>query len=443
MAELQDIVVPDIGGFDAVDVIEVLVSVGATVAVDEALATLESDKASMDVPSPFAGVVREVAIKKGDKVKAGSLVVRVELSAAAAPVPAASAAAAPAPAAPPPPPVVSQAPAAAPPPAAPEPAKAPPAPHPVDTTFDEEGFSRAYAGPAVRRFARELGVDLGKVGGSARKGRITRDDVAGFFKQTLAAPAASGGGATGGAGIPSIPAVDFAKFGPITTRALSKIRRASGANLHRAWLNVPHVTQHEQADVTELEAFRKGMGDELAAEGVKLTFLPFLIRAVVAALQRFPDFNASLSPDGQNLIVKQYYHLGVAVDTPEGLMVPVLKNADQKGLKELARALADLSSRAREGKLKLDELSGGTFSISSLGGIGGTAFTPIVNAPEVAILGVSRTAMQPVWQEGAFVPRLMLPLSLSYDHRVIDGAAAARFVTFLAKTLGDIRRLLL
>lgn len=439
MADIQDIVVPDIGGFDAVDVIEVLVAVGATVAVDEALATLESDKASMDVPSPFAGVVREVAIKKGDKVKAGSLVARVEVS-GAAPAPT-----------PPPPPPVSEAPApalatstpASTTVATPEPVEAPPAPHPVDTTFDEEGFSRAYAGPAVRRFARELGVDLAKVSGSARKGRITKDDVAGFVKQTLAAPVASGGAATGGAGIPPIPAIDFAKFGPVTTRALSKIRRASGANLHRAWLNVPHVTQHEQADVTELEAFRKGMGEGLSAEGVKLTFLPFLIRAVVAALKQFPDFNASLSPDGQSLILKQYYHLGVAVDTPEGLMVPVLKNADQKGLKELARDLADLSTRAREGKLKLDELSGGTFSISSLGGIGGTAFTPIVNAPEVAILGVSRTATQPVWQDGAFVPRLMLPLSLSYDHRVIDGAAAARFVTSLAKTLGDIRRLLL
>lgn len=439
MGNIKEVLVPDLGGTTDVGVIEILVTPGARVAENDPLVTLESDKASMDIPAPFAGVVQEIKLKKGDAVNEGMVVALIEQSDGAAAAPA------PPPPAPPPPPAAAPVPEA--PPSAP-PAPAAPAPPAVAApglsrpTFDEEGVARAYAGPAVRRFARELGVDLALVTGTGRKGRIVKEDVQGFVKGALAGEGPKVGGATG-AGIPPIPAVDFARFGAIETKPLSRIRRASATHLHRAWLNVPHVTQHEDADITELEAFRKHVGEEAKAGGVKLTFLPFLMKACAATLEAFPEFNSSLAPDGQSLVIKRYFHLGIAVDTPDGLVVPVVRNVDQKGLLELAAELAELSARAREGKLKVEDLAGGTFSISSLGGIGGTAFTPIVNAPEVAILGVSRASLRPVWTDGAFVPRLLLPLSLSYDHRVIDGAAAARFITHLARLLADLRRLLL
>ncbi len=489
MAQAKEVLVPDIGGFESVDVIDVLVKPGDTIAKDDPVVSLESDKASMDVPAPFGGVVKEVKVKKGDKVGEGTLLLLVEVGGEeqAAPAkqtepPAAPAKEQAAPAKQPEPPAApakeqaaqpepvpegEKAPAAAPAPqpeaapsgqaptpgpAEPRPAQAAPAspagqagaPTAAPYPALDVAAARAYASPAVRKFARELGVDLGRVRGSGRKGRITQQDVQGFVKQALAAGPAAAAAPAGGAGIPPVPAIDFSKFGPVEAKPLSRIRRATGANLHRSWLNVPHVTQHDEADVTDLEAFRKQHAEEVqATHGVKLTFLPFLIKACAAALAKFPDFNSSLAPDGESLIVKRYYHLGIAVDTPEGLVVPVIRDADRKGLIELARELAEVSGRAREGKLKLDDLTGGTFSISSLGGIGGTAFTPIVNAPEVAILGVSRTATRPVWRDSEWAPRLMLPLSLSYDHRVIDGAAAARFTSFLGQVLGDLRRLLL
>ncbi len=302
---------------------------------------------------------------------------------------------------------------------------------------------RAYAGPAVRRFARELGVDLFQVAGSGRKGRILRDDVTGFVKRTLASPVAATAGGGALLGIAPAPVIDFSRFGAIENVALSRIRRASAANLHRSWVTIPHVTQHDEADITELEAFRRELGEEAQAQGAKLTLLAFLIKASVAALKQFPDVNASLSADGETLVRKRYYHLGIAVDTPNGLVVPVIRDADRKSLLELAKELGEVSGRAREGKLKIDEMSGGSFSISSLGGIGGTAFTPIINSPEVAILGVSRAVTRPVYRDGQLVPRLILPFALSYDHRVIDGAAAARFTTYLGRLLSDIRRLLL
>ena len=450
MGEIREVVIPDIGGLEAVDVVEVLVAAGDRVAQDDSLITLESDKASMDVPSPWAGVVKEVRVKKGDKVGEGAVILTLEggegkaatdadAGKAAGEEPGRKPEAQPAqerakkPAEKP-----SEPPAES---AAAKPAERETAPQaPGD---DDGGHVRAYASPAVRRFARELGVDLGQVEGSGRQGRIVKEDVQAFVKRALAAEAPAGARAAAGAGIPPMPEVDFSRFGPVESRPLSRIRRATAANLHRAWLHVPHVTQHDEVDVTDLEAFRKAAAEEVKDKGVKLTFLPFLVRAAVAALKEFPDFNSSLAPAGASLVVKRYFHVGVAVDTPEGLVVPVVRNADGKGLVELAREIADLAARAREGKLKIDELSGGSFSISSLGGLGGTAFTPIVNAPEVAILGASRNAWKPVWKGGEFVPRLMLPLSLSYDHRVIDGAMAARFIVHLADLLADVRRLLL
>ncbi|HEX4954142.1 MAG TPA: dihydrolipoyllysine-residue acetyltransferase [Thermoanaerobaculia bacterium] len=452
MPEIREVLVPDIGNFDAVDVIEVFVKPGDTLAAEDSVVTLESDKASMDVPSPVSGTVKEVKIAPGAKVSQGTLLITVEVAEGGTPAapPAKAAAQPPAPEPPVPAPAALPAPTRA---AAPE-AVAAPAPAPAgklatapepggsvlpegpSILFDDDNFDRAYASPAIRRFARELGVDLGRVGGTGRKGRIVREDVQGFVKKTLAAPPA----ASGGLAMPPAPEIDFSRFGPVEAKPLSRLRRAAGANLHRAWVTIPHVTQHEETDITELEAFRKQAAQE---SGTKLTLLAFLIRAAVASLRQFPDFNASLSADGESLILKGYFHIGVAVDTPGGLVVPVIKNADQKGLLALAAEVAEVAGRAREGKLRIDELSGGCFSISSLGGLGGTAFTPIINAPEVAILGVSRAAMKPVWQDGTFVPRLMLPLSLSYDHRVIDGAAAVRFVTHLARLLSDVRRLLL
>jgi pyruvate dehydrogenase E2 component (dihydrolipoamide acetyltransferase) len=426
-------------------VIEWLVAVGDTVKAEQGLLTLESDKATMEVPAPFAGVVRELKVKVGDTVGEGTVVALIEEAGAAATPAAAPVAAAPAPAAP----AASPAPAVAAQPAVTT-AAAPAVPvvAPAATASPPVAFDASqvlpgqvpYASPGVRAFARELGVDLSKVKGSERKGRIGRADVSAFVKSALSAPAASAPSG-GGLNLLPWPVVDFAKFGAVETKPLSRIKKISGANLARNWAMIPHVTQHELADITELEAFRKKLGEE--NKDLKVSPLVFQIKAVVAALRRFPQFNASLDPSGENLVLKKYFHVGIAVDTPDGLVVPVIRDCDRKGVLELAAELATLSAKAREKKLGPAEMSGGCFSISSLGGIGGTAFTPIVNAPEVAILGVSKASIQPAWDGEQFRPRLMLPLSLSYDHRVIDGADAARFCAFLAQQLGDIRRLLL
>ena len=435
MAEVKEITVPDIGDFDAVDVIEVLVGPGDSVAAEDSIITLESDKATMEVPCPVDGTVTEMLIQPGDKVAEGTPVAKVEVSDDGAGDAAGDDTAAAAAPAEPSAPAEQPAPAEAPTKQADGPA------------LSAETQRLAHAGPSVRRFARELGVPLDQVTGSGRKGRISREDVQAYVKSALeggaaAAPAAAAPAAEG-AGIPPIPAVDFSKFGEVEEVDLPRIKRLSGPHLHRSWLNIPHVTQFDEADITELDAFRKA--EKAAAEqaGVKLTPLAFMVKASARALQAFPDFNSSLRSDGAALIRKHYINIGVAVDTPQGLVVPVIKDADQKGIYAIAADLAELSAKARDGKLGAGDMQGGTFSVSSLGGLGGTAFTPIVNAPEVAILGVSKTATKPVWDGSQFVPRLMLPLSLSYDHRVIDGAAAARFTTYLTGVLGDLRRLIL
>ncbi len=450
MAGLEEIRVPDLGDVDEVDVVEVLVSAGDRVAKDDPLITLESDKATMDVPAPLAGTVRELKVKAGDKVGDGALILTLEVAAAEAEAGAEAAAAeskepeatTPEEAATAPPEGEPAPPAAAPEPspaaAAPAPTPAP-EPAPVPAPTDEAGFAKAYASPAVRRYARELGVDLSRVRGSGRKNRILKEDVQAWVKKTLAEPRAEGAAF----GLPPMPVIDFSKFGPTERQPLTRIQKIAGPHLHRSWVRVPHVTQHDEADVTDLEAFRQAHSAEAKAEGFSLTPLVFVMKAAVAALAEFPGVNSSLDAEGEHLVLKRYYHLGIAVDTPGGLVVPVVRDVDKKGLFELARELAETSARAREGKLKPDDLRGASFTISSLGGIGGTAFTPIVNAPEVAILGVSRSQMRPVWNGSEFEPRLMLPLSLSYDHRVIDGAQAVRFTTYLAKVLADIRRLLL
>lgn len=426
MAEIKQVLVPDIGNFKDVSVIEVAVKVGDVVKAEQALITVETDKAAMDVPAPFDGVVKEMKVKVGDKVSEGSLIVLLEAAAnAAQPAPAPAAAPARQAAVP-----VAPEPTSRPTPVAP-PAVAAPAASPS---------SGAHASPAIRRFARELGVDLAQVQGSGEKGRITKDDVQNFVKRTLAQPR---GAANGGLQVLAMPELDFAQFGAIETRPLARIRKISGANLHRNWVTIPHVTQFDEADITDMEAFRKQLSEEHAKQGIKVTPLAFLLKAAVAALREYPEFNASLDVSGENLVVKQYIHIGVAVDTPDGLMVPVLRDVDQKGIIQLAKELGEIGAKAREKKLAGADMQGGSFTISSLGGIGGTAFTPIINAPEVAILGVSRSSMKPVWKNGEFVPRLMLPLSLSYDHRVIDGASAVRFTTYLAQVLSDIRRLAL
>ena len=492
MGTLTEVRVPDIGDFSDVPVIEVLVEAGDRVRPEDPLVTLESDKATMDVPSPVAGTIAEVALAVGDVVSEGALILTVEpagtvsatSTAPTSPAPSSAQAAF----ADPPETTTD---ATAPTPAAgssgssdavsalasfaddpggrasPSSSLEPQASRPLDppatvapgggTTVPDpraprgrpsptasiavEPTSRplSHATPAMRRYARELGVDLARVRGTGRKGRILREDISGFVKHALAAPppAAAGGG------IPPLPVVDFSKFGEIETRPLSRIKRISGPHLHRSWVNVPHVTNHEEADVTELEAFRQSIREEAKARGVRITLLAFVTRAVAATLVEYPTFNASLGPDGDTLVIKKYIHIGIAVDTPNGLMVPVLRDADRKGVYDLAREMAELGARAREGALKRDELQGGTFTISSLGGIGGTAFTPIINAPEVAILGLSRTRTTPVWNGTEFTPRLMLPLDLSWDHRVVDGAEAARFLAHLARSLGDMRRLLL
>ena len=442
MSQLTDVVVPDIGDFKDVEVIEVLVKAGDTVGVEQSLVTVESDKASMEIPSSAAGVVQEVVVKLGDKVSQGTLLVRLAAQAGAA---APAAAASPAPAATPAPAV--PAPAV---PASVAGAAAAPAPvsAPIAATAPEpaSGSAKTHASPSVRKFARELGVDLARVPGSGPKGRVTPDDVRNFVKRVMAggaapaaAPAAGGGLALG---LPSWPDVDFAKFGPVERVAMSRIRKISGPALTRNAILIPHVTNHEDADVTELEAFRVQLNGE--KHPAKLTMLAFLIKACVAALKKFPEFNSSIDAASNDaIILKRYYHIGFAADTPNGLVVPVIKDADRKGIFEIAAETAELAAKAREGKLAPADMQGGTFSISSLGGIGGTYFTPIINAPEVAILGVCKAATRPVWDGTQFLPRLMLPLSLSWDHRVVDGAGAARFNAYLASLLADFRRVLL
>ncbi len=448
MAELKQAKVPDIGNYTNIPVIEVLVKVGDTVAKDQGLVTLESDKATMEVPAPFAGVVKELKVKLGDEVSEGTVVALIETDEAtaaekSAASPKAEVTAPAAPAAKPTAPATAPAPASAT-TTAPVPSSRPSSP-PIAFGADTVLPGKVpLASPVVRMIARELGVDLAQVAGSERNGRITKQDVRAFVKRILEgggpARAASGGG---GLNLLPWPAVDFSKFGEIETRPLSKIKKISGANLARNWAMIPHVTQHDEADITDLEALRVQLNKENEKAGIKLTMLAFIVKAVVAALKKYPDLNASLDASGENLVLKKYFHIGFAADTPNGLVVPVLKNADQKGLVEIAQETSELAKKARDGKLGPADMSGGCFSISSLGGIGGTAFTPIVNAPEVAILGVSKSAIKPVWDGKAFAPRLMLPLSLSYDHRVIDGAAAARFAAFLAQLLADMRRSLL
>ncbi len=427
------VVVPDIGGHDNVDVIEVAVKVGDVVAVDDTLITLETDKATMDVPSTAAGTVKAIYVSVGDKIGEGGLIVDIE---GAAPAQAALKVEAAAPVA---------TPVAAPVKAAPAPVAAPTTVVAFgNTPINEEGFRKAHAGPSVRKLARELGVDLGAVKGTGQKGRILDTDVKGFVKTALqqgVAQVVGTGSLGGGLDLLPWPKVDFAKFGEIEVKALSRIKKISGQNLARNWAMIPHVTQQDEADMTELEEFRKLLNKEWEREGVKLSPLAFVIKACVSALQEFPDFNSSL--DGDNLVYKKYYNIGFAADTPNGLVVPVIKDADKKGLKEISIELGELSKKARDGKLKPQEMQGATFTISSLGGIGGTGFTPIVNAPEVAILGVCKSKIQPVWNGKEFAPRLMCPLSLSYDHRVIDGALACRFTTYLGKVLSDFRRVIL
>ena len=421
---IQEIKVPDIGDFSDVDVIEVLVAPGDTLAVDDPMITLESDKASMEVPSLMAGVVKEVKINVGDQVSEGDLVLLLEVDgavAAAEPTPTASQTKTPE--------------------AQPETAATPPALASGGVSFD-----RVHASPSVRRLAREAKIDLNSVMGSGRKGRVTKDDLAKFAQsggESSSASAAQAAPPASGAGIPPIPAVDFSKFGEVETLALSKIKRLTGVNLSRAWLNVPHVTHHDETDITEVEDFRKLLKAEAEKQGLRVTLLSFFMKASAAALRQFPNFNASLDPSGENLILKKYVHIGIAVDTPNGLVVPVVRDVDQKSIYDLSAELAEISVKARDKKLMPGDMQGGTFTISSLGGIGGTAFTPIVNAPEVAILGLTRWQMKPVWNGSEFVPRLMQPMSLSYDHRVIDGAEAARFVRHLGVLMNDVRRLIL
>jgi pyruvate dehydrogenase E2 component (dihydrolipoamide acetyltransferase) len=453
----KDIHLPDLGGFKDVAVIDVLVKPGEAVQVDTPLLTLETDKATMDVPSPFAGVIEALHVARGARISTGSLIATLAVpegqadasapvapaagaapSAAAAAVAPAAPAAAATPAAPP-----AAAPVTATPAAAASPAAVPMV-APASAAVLEAGFSSAHASPSVRRFARELGADLLRISGSGSKGRITEEDVKAYVKSRLTADAGTG---AGGRGIdwPTVAVPDFAQFGPIEVKPLTRVQRIAGPRLHASWVNLPHVTQFDEADITELEEVRKNLKSKRKTDenaGQKITPLAFVVRACVRALQQFPLFNSSLDESGENLVFKQYIHIGFAADTPQGLLVPVIRDADRKDVYEIARALADLSQKARAGKLTGSEMQGGSFTISSLGGIGGTAFTPIINAPEVAILGVSRAVLKPVWRENSFAPRLMLPLSLSYDHRVIDGANGARFTTYLVSALADVHKLL-
>ncbi|WP_252178045.1 dihydrolipoyllysine-residue acetyltransferase [Endozoicomonas sp. 4G] len=431
-SSIQEVTVPDIGA-ENVPVIEICVTVGDEISEEDSLIVLESDKASMDVPSPFAGVIKEICVKEGDKLSQGDLVVKVETTGGAAPVPAPQAAAQAAPA----PQASAPAPAAA---KAPEPA----APTSVQKQVELEETNRNFhAGPAVRRLAREFGVTLGRVKGTGPRSRILKEDVQAYVKAKLTEADKPQAAAAGGAGIPPVPAQDYAKWGEIEEVALNRLRKVAAQNFQRSWLNVPHVTQFDEADITELEAFRKANKALAEAQGTKLTPLPFFLKAVAYVLKEMPVFCSSLSEDGESVIYKKYINIGVAVDTPDGLLVPVIKNVDQKGIWDLSRECIELAGKARDKKLKPAEMQGGCFTISSLGSVGGTAFTPIVNAPEVAILGISKASMKPIWNGMDFDARLMCPLSLSYDHRVVNGADAARFTTMLANLLSDIRRLLL
>ncbi|RTZ85509.1 MAG: dihydrolipoyllysine-residue acetyltransferase [SAR324 cluster bacterium] len=439
MSSIKDILVPDIGEFDAVEVIEVLVKSGDAVSVEDPLLTMESDKASMDVPSPFSGTVKTVKIKAGDKVSQNDLILTLVVKELETAVTETSA-------------ETENSEATAPETkdivstrksestssgaVSKEPARRPP---PIVMSVNQKSFLRAHASPSIRKFARELGVDLSQVHGSGRKERITKEDVQEFVKQALGGTAS--GNAAAGSGIPAMPEIDFSKFGPVEIKPLSRIQKKAAANLHRGWLNLPIVTHHDEADITELEYFRKSLKDEAAKQGVKVTPLVFLLKACAVAIRKHPNFNSSLTADKENLVLKKYLHIGVAVDTPDGLVVPVIRDVEQKGLLELAKELGEVSEKARAKKLKTNDIQGGCFSISSLGGIGGTAFTPLVNAPEVAILGVTRSRMMPVWNGKEFLPRLMLPMDLTYDHRVIDGAQAARFMVDLCEILSDMRRM--
>jgi pyruvate dehydrogenase E2 component (dihydrolipoamide acetyltransferase) len=465
-----EVLVPDIGGFKDVSVIDVLVKDGQQIEKEAPLITLETEKAAMDVPAPMSGRIAQLKLKQGDKVSEGSVILVLEPAAAeasaaqAAPSasasgatpsaaprqapaataatvarPAAADAAAPAAVVTPATVATPAATVAAPTAPAAAATASPPAER-ADTTIDETAFSKAYASPSVRKFARELGADLGRIKGTGVKGRISQEDVKAHVKRILTAPPAPPAAPV--SPLPKVPVVDFALFGPIEVKPLSRIQRISGARLQASWINLPHVTQHEDADITDLEAVRGALKSKASQEGVRLTPLAFIIKACLLALQEFPRFNSSLDATGENLVFKKYFNIGFAADTPNGLVVPVIANADRLDLYEIARVLAAMSEKARAGKLKNTEMQGGTFTISSLGGIGGTAFTPIINAPEVAILGVSKSSQKPVYDKGAFLPRLMLPLSLSYDHRVIDGAEAARFVVYLAKVLGEVKALL-
>jgi pyruvate dehydrogenase E2 component (dihydrolipoyllysine-residue acetyltransferase) len=432
-----EVKVPDIGDFKDVSIIDIHVKVGDPINAEDPLITLESDKATMDVPAPSAGTIRQVLVKVGDRVSEGTPIVLLagnEEGAMQQPTSLLSQQEpATAPAAPPtPPPAAVSTP----------PTTAPAVPVGAQPTVAQTDFSGVHAGPSVRRIAREMGVDLTKVTGSGEKGRITKDDIMAFLRGPAAAPAGAPAAAAV-AGIPEIPAQDFSKFGPIETKPLSRIKRLSGPFLHRSWLNVPHVTQNDEADITETDAYRKELDTAGKEKGYRVTLLAFLIKASVSALKQHPEFNASLSPEKDALIYKRYYNIGVAVDTPDGLVVPVVKDADRKGIVEISQELGAISKKARDGKLSPTDMAGGTFTISSLGGIGGTALTPIINAPEVAILGVMRSKMAPVWDGNEFKPRLMLPVCVSYDHRVIDGALAARFTRNLCHVLEDVRRIML
>ncbi len=415
-----EVKVPDIGDFTDVPVVSVLVSAGDVVAAEDPLIEVESDKATMEVPSPAAGKVVEIKVSEGDAVSEGSLILMLEAEGAAA-------------AEPPAPKAETAAPVAA----APTPAAAP-----APAAVTDAGFGKTHASPSVRAFARQLDVDLAKVNGSGRKGRILREDVTAFLKSSTAAAPAAGGAAQGGMGIPPIPAVDFSKFGPVEDVEMPRIKKLSGPALHRSWLNIPHVTHNDEADITDLDKYRKEMDTMAKEDGYRVTLLSFVIKASVSALKQHWEVNSSIHPDGDKLIKKDYYNIGFAADTPNGLVVPVIKDADRKGIVEISKDLMELSGKARAGELKSGDMQGATFTISSLGGIGGTSFTPIVNAPEVAILGLTRSKMAPVWNGEEFVPRLMQPLSLSYDHRAIDGALAARFTVTLKTLLGDMRKLM-
>jgi pyruvate dehydrogenase E2 component (dihydrolipoamide acetyltransferase) len=430
MADVKDILVPDIGDFEGVEVIEILVAPGDTVNIEDPLVSLESDKAALEIPSEYAGTIKEIKINIGDKVSQGDLLLTMEAEESKQAKPATSET-----------PTETKKPEA---PKKTEPARAPapsrPAPQPASAAapgpVDEAGFRKAYASPSVRKFARELGADLGRISGSGNKGRILKDDVKAFVKQILTSGGA-GYGAGGGIDVAPMPEIDFSQFGEIETKPLTKINKLTGQFLHRNWVTVPHVTQFDETDITDLEAFRKQLNEKHKDDGIKVTVLAFLMKALAASLKEFPRLNASLDNNGENLIMKKYFNIGVAVDTPAGLVVPVIRDVDSKSLIDVGQELITTSQKARDKKLSPADMSGGCMSISSLGGIGGTAFTPIVNAPEVAILGVSRASMKPVYINGEFVPRLMLPLSLSYDHRVVDGADGARFTAFLSKVLSN------